>query len=110
MSKDNKVPTSFVGKTGKFYVRQRRTDGNFHDRITVWLSVDDYNLRRPSKLTFCNTYEAMSDFDYELSICPQTLTTNWPIDRDETDLGLTPIQSLWAERLHKAKEGRLNAA
>ena len=61
------LPTSFVGTSGRFYVRQRRADGSgFHHRLTVWPSVEDYNHRRSVPLTFCDVADALADLNKHL--------------------------------------------
>lgn len=104
------LPPSFVGKSGRFYIRQRRTDGSgYHHRLTVWPSVEDYNHRAPVPLAFCDAADALPDFSHEVRIYPESLTTTPPLyepDRDETDLGLTaPLtnsqRNAWKERFTK---------
>lgn len=112
--KDKQLPASFVGKSGKFYVRQRRADGSgFHHRLTVWPSVDDYNQRTPVPLAFCDAIDGLRDFDREVKIYAESLTTTppaYPRDSDESDVGVTPRRNVWHNRFQKAREGRSHAA
>ncbi|WP_158600357.1 hypothetical protein [Fibrisoma montanum] len=98
--------TSFVGKTGQFYVRQRRADGTgFHDRWTVWPSVDAYNQRTPVQLAFCDTADAVPDFSYEVRIYQENLKTippDYKPDRDETDFGLSR-RDWWHQRFKETE-------
>ena len=119
MDKYTHLPTSFVGKSGastpgRFYIRQARADGSgYTNRLTVWPSVDDYNHRNPVPLTFCDAADAVADFDHEVKVYSESLTTTPPPyepDRDETDFGLTPKRNLWRNRFQQAGEGRPYAA
>ena len=106
MHKSNHLPTSFVGKGGHFYVLRNEglSNPNVPKMYAVYSSINAYNHR--SETPFFASIEAvLSDFDHEVSICPETLKTTWPADRDETDSGLTPARN-WANRLKKAREGR----
>lgn len=71
----------FEGKTGKLYIRQHKTslDG-WLDRVTVYPTVDSFNRRDISGLTFCGISEALSDFLRPRVINPETLM----IDSSET--------------------------
>jgi hypothetical protein len=110
MDKVKNFPASFAGKTGKFYIRQRKSDGSgYLHRTTVWDSVEAFNSRT-GELSFCDIDDAYDDFSHEVKIHPETLSTNWPAERDETDLGLTPVRNLWAQRFQLAKEGQYYAA
>jgi hypothetical protein len=106
-SDGTQLPASFVGKSGRFYVRQSRADGSgYHYRLTVWPTVEDYNHRKPVPLTFCDAHEALMDFSHALKIYPESLTTTPPAyepDRDETDLGLTP-RHVWKERFTQTRQ------
>lgn len=108
------LPASFVGKSGCFYIRQRRADGKgYLNRCTVWESIDAYNNRTPGKLQFLDTCDTLADFSHEVKIYSESLTTTPPAyepDRDETDFGLTPERNIWANRFDKAREGRKYAA
>ena len=99
------LPVSFVGTSGRFYIRQPRANGSGHShRLTVWPSETDYNHRTPVPLAFCDAADAVADFSHEVRIYPESLTTTpppYPIDRDETDLGLTPKREAWKERFIK---------
>lgn len=109
-AQETPLPASFVGKSGRFYIRQRRADGSgFHHRLTVWPSVEDYNHRRSVLPTFCDVADALTDFSHAVRIYPESLTTTPSAcepDRDETDLGLTPpanhARDRWAKRFAKA--------
>lgn len=63
----------FEGKTGKLYIRQPKTtlDG-WLDNVTVYPSVESYNQRDISGLTFCTISEALEDFGRALTIDPET--------------------------------------
>ena len=106
------LPVSFVGKSDRFYIRQRRADGSgYSHRLTVWPSVEDYNHRTTALPAFCDAAEALPDFSHAVRIYPESLTTTPPVyerDRDETDLGLTaridnPQRNLWKERLDQTR-------
>ncbi|RIV27035.1 hypothetical protein DYU11_01585 [Fibrisoma montanum] len=105
--KDTLLPESFEGKSGRFYIRQRRADSSgFHDRCTVWPSINDYNHRKPVEVVFTDIAEALTDFSREVKIYPESLTTTPPAyepDRDETDLGLTPQHNVWKQRFTLAR-------
>ena len=101
------LPASFVGKSGRFYIRQRRADASgYSHRLTVWPTVEDYNHRMPVPLAFCDAADALPDFCHAVNIYPESLTTTPPAyepDRDETDLGLTaridnPQRNAWKDR------------
>jgi hypothetical protein len=101
------IPASFVGLSGRFYVRQRRADGQGYLHIlTVWQSVEAYNQRDQKGLTFCDVEQALADFDRIVSIYEETLTTTppaYPREPDETDLGLTPARNFWQSRFTQAR-------
>ena len=101
------LPVSFVGKSGRFYIRQRRADGSgHHHRLTVWPSVADYDTRAPVMPAFCDAADALTDFSHAVRIYPESLTTTppaYPPDRDETDFGVTPLRNFWRERLTQTR-------
>ena len=112
-NEDKQFPASFVGKSGRFYIRQHRTDGiGYHHRLTVWPSVDDYNHRKPVPVSFCDATDVLADFSHALHIYPESLTTTPPVykrERDETDLGLTaridyPQRDAWKDRFTKTRQ------
>lgn len=107
------LPASFVGKSGRFYIRQNRADGTgYHHRLTVWPSVETYNNRTIVPLVFCDAADALTDFSHEVKIYPESLTTTPPAyepDRDGTDLGLTAKidysqRNAWKERLTQTRQ------
>lgn len=107
------LPASFVGKSGRFYIRQRRADGTgYHHRLTVWPSVETYDKRSNVPLVFCDVTDALTDFSHEVKIYQESLTTTPPAyepDRDETDFGLTPKidysqHKAWKERFTQTRQ------
>jgi hypothetical protein len=57
--------------------------------------------------------DALADFGHEVRIYTESLTTTPPVyppDRDETDLGLTPAQHVWAERFARVQGSQRHAA
>lgn len=103
-----RLPVSFVGKSGRFYIRQCRADGSgHHHRLTIWPSTDAYDRRMPVLLSFCDAADALSDFSHPVNIYPESLTTTppaYPPDRDETDFGLTPQRNVWRNKLAQTRQ------
>ena len=63
----------FEGKTGKLYIRQPTTiPGGWLDRVTVYPTVESFNQRDISGLTFCGIAEALEDFSRPLTIDTET--------------------------------------
>lgn len=109
--REGKMPSSFVGKSGRFYVSCPEGWAT-NPRYTVRETVEAYN-NRSGLIGFVPAAEALADFEQEIRIYPETLTTTpppYPADRDETDLGLTPARNIWAERLARGKGGQRHAA
>ena len=103
--------TSFVGRSGRFYVACPEGWAT-NARYTVHASVEAYNSRN-GLIGFVPAAESLADFEQEISIYPESLTTTppaYPADRDESDLGLTPAHNLWAERFARVKGGQRHAA
>jgi hypothetical protein len=111
MDKDNAIPASFAGKSGKFYVL--RNEGLAIPRkYAAYPNVKAYDTRSETPI-YVEAVEALADFDQEVKIYAQNLMTTPPSydpDRDETDMGLTPVRNMWAKRFQLAKEGRSHAA
>jgi hypothetical protein len=111
MYKDNPfLPVAFTGRTERFYVL--RNEGLQLPRKYVrYRSEDAYNTRAEVPV-YIDAAEALSDFDHEVKIYPESLTTTpptYPVERDETNLGLTPARQLWAARFARDK-GRTHHA
>ena len=105
MSKDTKLPPSFVGLSGRFYVRIPRIAGGHHQRTAVYSSVNAYDSR--SEVPFyVDATDVQDDFSHEIKIYAENLKTippDYEPDHDETDLGLTakieyPQRNAWKER------------
>jgi hypothetical protein len=109
--KDTTLPTSFVGRTGRFYVIRNEGLSNplIPVKYAVRSSVDAYNNRSETPY-YLDALEALTDFSHKVKIDPVSLTTNWPADKDETDIGLTPRRNVWTNRFQRAKEARTHAA
>lgn len=111
MSKDTKLLPSFVGKLGHFYVLRNEGLNNpdISIKYLVYPSTAAYNNRSATP-DYMDALAALADFYHEIAICPQTLTTTWPADRDETDTGQTPARNIWTARFKQAREGQRHAA
>ena len=69
-----KLPASFVGQSGRFYIRIRRIAGGFHHRTAVYSSIVAYN-NRSEKPCYIDATEALDDFNHEVQIFDKSLTT-----------------------------------
>ena len=114
MGKDNNLPTSFVGKSGMFYVLRNEglSTPYIAPKYAAYSSVDSYNNRSETP-NYIDFSQAIADFHQAVHIYLESLTTTppvYPADRDESDYGLTPERNFWLNRFQKAREGQTHVA
>lgn len=114
MSKFNDLPTAFVGKAEHLYILRNEglTNRDIPKKYAVYSSTNAYNTRSETP-DFIDAADALADFNHEIKIYQESLTTTPPVyetERDETDYGLTPERNIWRNRFHKAKGARSYAA
>lgn len=109
-----KYSTSFIGRTDCFYVLRNEGLANLAipKMYARYATVEAYNNRTEVPV-YVSATEALDDFDREVKIYGESLTTTPPVyppDRDNSDLGLTPAQHMWVERIARVKGSQRHAA